>query len=156
MTIHRAERADVLADGLAGLLAEPPEDPFERDLVVVAANGVERWLAQTLSHRLGAAPGSDAGICAGIELVRPMHLLSEQMVAKQAEAYDRGHEAGMQAVAADGIDISGQLNQGMAQENSRMAEQLRNTKTGLMALQGRDDLSLGAKEQVAGLIAALE
>ena len=77
LTIHRAERADVLADGLAGLLAEPPDDPFERDLVVVAAAGVERWLAQTLSHRLGTAPGHDDGICAGVSFVRPLHLLTE-------------------------------------------------------------------------------
>jgi exodeoxyribonuclease V gamma subunit len=77
LTIHRAERADVLAEGLAGLLAEPPEDPFERDLVVVAAAGVERWLAQTLSHRLGTAPGHEDGICAGVSFVRPLHLLTE-------------------------------------------------------------------------------
>ncbi|MCX6407729.1 MAG: exodeoxyribonuclease V subunit gamma, partial [Propionibacteriales bacterium] len=77
LTIHRAERADVLAEGLAGLLAEPPDDPFERDLVVVAAAGVERWLAQTLSHRLGTAAGHDDGICAGVSFVRPLHLLTE-------------------------------------------------------------------------------
>ncbi|RYJ04542.1 MAG: exodeoxyribonuclease V subunit gamma, partial [Actinomycetales bacterium] len=77
LIVHRAERADVLADGLAGLLAEPPEDPFERDVVVVAAEGVQRWLAQTLSHRLGTAEGQDDGICAGIELVRPHRLLAE-------------------------------------------------------------------------------
>ncbi|KQY59849.1 hypothetical protein ASD11_10010 [Aeromicrobium sp. Root495] len=77
LIVHRADRADVLADGLAGLLSEPPDDPFERDLVVVAAEGVQRWLAQTLSHRLGTAPGQDDGICAGIELVRPPRLLAE-------------------------------------------------------------------------------
>ena len=67
----------MLVDGLASLLAEPPADPFERDLVVVAATGVERWLAQSLSHRLGTAPSSDDGICAGVEFARPAHLLSE-------------------------------------------------------------------------------
>jgi exodeoxyribonuclease V gamma subunit len=93
LTIHRAERADVLAYGLAGLLAEAPEDPFERDLVVVAANGVERWLAQTLSHRLGAAPGSDDGICAGIELVRPMHLLGELTEKERDDPWSPGRLA---------------------------------------------------------------
>lgn len=77
LKIHRAERADGLADGLASLLAQPPADPFERDLVVVAAAGVERWLAQTLSHRIGTAPGQQDGICAGVSFVRPLHLLSE-------------------------------------------------------------------------------
>lgn len=77
LTIHRAERADVLAGGLAQLLAQPPEDPFEHDLVVVAANGVERWLAQTISHRLGTADGREDGICAGIDFVRPAYLISD-------------------------------------------------------------------------------
>jgi len=77
LLIHRAARADVLAEGLAGLLAEPSEDPFEPDVVVVAADGVQRWLAQTLSHRLGAATGRDDGICAGVEFVRPRHFIAE-------------------------------------------------------------------------------
>ncbi len=77
MTIHRAERADVLVDALAEHLATPPADPFARDVVVVGAVGVERWLAQRLSHRLGAAPGRQDGICAGIDTVRPGHLLAE-------------------------------------------------------------------------------
>lgn len=75
--LHRAERADVLADGLARLLAEPPADAFERDVVVVAAKGVERWLAQTVSHRLGTGAGREDGICAGVEFVRPAHLVAE-------------------------------------------------------------------------------
>ncbi len=56
--LHRAERTDVLADGLAGLLATPLADPFAEEVVVVPAKGVERWLSQRLSHRLGAAPGA--------------------------------------------------------------------------------------------------
>ena len=39
---HRAERTDLLADGLAGLLAAPQADPFAREVVVVPARGVER------------------------------------------------------------------------------------------------------------------
>ena len=59
LLLHRAARTDRLADGLAGLLAQPPEDPFAEDLVVVPARGVERWLTQRLSHRLGAASGRE-------------------------------------------------------------------------------------------------
>lgn len=80
LTIHRAARAEPLAHRLAEVLSEPLDDPFDRDVVVVAAPGVERWLAQTLSHRLGTDSGSDpmrGGICAGIEFVRPHHLLGE-------------------------------------------------------------------------------
>ena len=51
------QRADLLADGLADLLRDPLADPFAQELVLVPARGVERWLSQRLSHRLGAGPG---------------------------------------------------------------------------------------------------
>src|SRR5262245_10594154 len=37
--LHRADRTDVLADGLAGLLQVPLEDPFAEEVVVVPAKG---------------------------------------------------------------------------------------------------------------------
>ena len=74
--IHRAERTDILADGLGELLASPPPDPFAEDLVVVPARGVERWLSQRLSHRLGAGAGAD-GVCAGVVFRSPASLISE-------------------------------------------------------------------------------
>ena len=56
--LHTAERTDALADGLADLLVTPLPDPFAREVVVVPARGVERWLTQRLSHRLGVGrPG---------------------------------------------------------------------------------------------------
>jgi len=74
--IHRAERTDILADGLGKLLATPPSDPFAEDLVVVPARGVERWLSQRLSHILGRGAGSD-GVCAGVAFRSPASLISE-------------------------------------------------------------------------------
>lgn len=74
--IHRAERTDVLADGLGGLLATPPADPFAEDLVVVPARGVERWLSQRLSHVLGRGSGDD-GVCAGVAFRSPGSLIAE-------------------------------------------------------------------------------
>ena len=74
--IHRAERTDVLADGLGELLAAPPADPFAEDLVVVPARGVERWLSQRLSHRLGRGSGAD-GVCAGVAFRSPASLIAE-------------------------------------------------------------------------------
>ena len=74
--IHRAERTDVLADGLGELLATPPADPFAQDLVVVPARGVERWLSQRLSHVLGRGSGAD-GVCAGVAFRSPASLISE-------------------------------------------------------------------------------
>ena len=62
--VHRAERADTLAEALGALLAVPLPDPFTSEVVAVPARGVERWLAQRLSHRLGAVHGD--GVCAGV------------------------------------------------------------------------------------------
>jgi exodeoxyribonuclease V gamma subunit len=74
--LHRAERTDVLADGLGHLLAVPPADPFAEELVVVPAKGVERWLSQRLAHRLGAAVGRGDGVCAGVRFTTPRSLVS--------------------------------------------------------------------------------
>jgi exodeoxyribonuclease V gamma subunit len=74
--VHRAERTDVLADGLGTLLATPPADPFAEDLVVVPARGVERWLSQRLSHLLGRGAAAD-GVCAGVVFRSPASLISE-------------------------------------------------------------------------------
>lgn len=67
--LHRAERTDLLADGLSGLLSQPPADPFAQDLVLVPAKGVERWLSQRLSNRLG--------VCAAVEFRNPRSLIAE-------------------------------------------------------------------------------
>ncbi|QDO90127.1 exodeoxyribonuclease V subunit gamma [Ornithinimicrobium ciconiae] len=74
--VHRATSTDVLADGLAELLATPLEDPFAEEVVAVPAKGVERWLAQRLSHRLGAGPGGGDGVCAGVRFLNPHSLVS--------------------------------------------------------------------------------
>ncbi|SCX25947.1 exodeoxyribonuclease V subunit gamma [Mycolicibacterium fluoranthenivorans] len=66
--LHRAERTDLLADGLGALLSEPLPDPFARELVLVPAKGVERWLSQRLSDRLG--------VCAGVEFASPRTLVA--------------------------------------------------------------------------------
>src|SRR5882757_7994211 len=74
--LHRAERTDLLADGLGALLSQPLDDPFASELVLVPARGVERWLSQRLSHVLGRAAGAD-GVCAGIEFRNPRSLIAE-------------------------------------------------------------------------------
>jgi len=74
--IHRAERTDLLADGLGELLATPLPDPFAQELVLVPARGVERWLSQRLSHVLGRGSGHD-GVCAGVSFRSPRTLIAE-------------------------------------------------------------------------------
>jgi exodeoxyribonuclease V gamma subunit len=74
--LHRAERTDLLADGLGALLSDPLDDPFAEELVIVPAKGVERWLSQRLSHILGRGNGQD-GVCAGISFRNPRSLIAE-------------------------------------------------------------------------------
>jgi len=75
--LHRAERIDLLADGLGTLLADPLPDAFADELVLVPARGVERWLSQRLSHVLGCGQGTDDGVCAGVEFRSPASLIAE-------------------------------------------------------------------------------
>ncbi len=74
--VHRAERTDLLADGLGALLADRPSDPFAEELVLVPARGIERWLSQRLSHALGAGPHGDDGVCAGVSFRNPGSLIA--------------------------------------------------------------------------------
>jgi len=73
--VHRAERADRLADGLAEVLREPPADPFQVEVIAVPARGVERWLAQRLSKTLGAEAAD--GVCANVRFPAPAALVEE-------------------------------------------------------------------------------
>ena len=75
--LHRAPRTDLLADALGDLLSTPLEDPFATELVLVPARGVERWLSQRLSHRLGTSDGRGDGVCAGVEFRFPRSLIAE-------------------------------------------------------------------------------
>lgn len=69
--LHLGPDPAALADGLGRLLATPLPDPFAEELVVVPAKGVERWLTQRLSHRLGAGQLGGDGVCAGIRFLTP-------------------------------------------------------------------------------------
>ncbi|GAB2777422.1 exodeoxyribonuclease V subunit gamma [Nocardioides salsibiostraticola] len=76
LTLHRASRTDLLADAFGELLATPLPDPFAEEIVVVPAKGVERWLTQRLSHRLGVGERGGDGVCAGIRFLNPRSLVS--------------------------------------------------------------------------------
>ena len=79
--IHRAERTDALVAALAQLLADPPADPFAREVVAVPTRGMERWLTQRLSAGLGAAPGRADGICANVAFPSPRRLTADAVAA---------------------------------------------------------------------------
>ena len=87
---HRASNGDALAHGLADVLAAPLDDPFATDVVAVPAKGVERWLAQRLSHILGAE--REDGVCANVAFPWPSTIVDEALQAtspEHAEAVDR-------------------------------------------------------------------
>lgn len=69
--LHRSERSDYLVEALGDVLAEPLADPMAKEVVAVPTRGVERWLTQRLSHRLGASAGGGDGVCANIEFPFP-------------------------------------------------------------------------------------
>ena len=77
MHIHRAERADTLAEALARLLSDPLDDVFAQDVVAVPARGIERWLIQRMSHHLGRRAGCNDGICAAVRFPSPTALIAE-------------------------------------------------------------------------------
>lgn len=77
LRVHVAERTDVLVEALAGVLAAAPADPFTPDVVAVPTRGVERWVAQRLSHRLGTLSGD--GICANVLFPSPARLVADAL-----------------------------------------------------------------------------
>ena len=87
LILHRAPRADLLVAGLAHLLKDPLPDAFEQELVLVPAKGVERWLSQQLSHRLGHSPGREDGVCAGVRFRSPASLVSELTGAREHDPW---------------------------------------------------------------------
>ncbi len=75
--VHRSERADALVEPLAEVIGDPPEDPFAPDVVAVPTRGVERWLAQRLSHRLGTGADGEGGVCANVVFGSPSALVAD-------------------------------------------------------------------------------
>lgn len=90
LSIHRAERADALVAALGQVLRVPSGDPFQPELVAVPSKGVERWLAQQLSHVLGAEHGD--GVCANV-LFPPYARLLDKAVAEADDEYAAAIEA---------------------------------------------------------------
>ncbi|HEV7753953.1 MAG TPA: exodeoxyribonuclease V subunit gamma [Baekduia sp.] len=86
--VHRADRADRLADALARVLAEPPADPFTTEVVAVPTRGVERWVAQQLSGALGVGDRAD-GVCANVAFPAPRRLVDEVVAAASGFDADR-------------------------------------------------------------------
>ena len=74
--LHVAERADALVAALPPVLVTAESDPFAPAIVSVPTRGIERWLAQRLSHHLGVPEGRGDGVSANIEFPYPGNLLA--------------------------------------------------------------------------------
>jgi exodeoxyribonuclease V gamma subunit len=85
LLIHRSERADALVAALGEVLRHAGGDPFLPEVVAVPSRGVERWLAQQLSHTLGAGE-SDDGVCANVVFPSYTRFLDDA-VAEADEGY---------------------------------------------------------------------
>ncbi|MBW9210109.1 exodeoxyribonuclease V subunit gamma [Mumia sp. zg.B21] len=75
INVHRGDQPETLVREFATMLRDDPSDVFTPEVVVVPARGVERWLAQQLSHALGTTAGDD-GVAAGLEIMAPQSLIS--------------------------------------------------------------------------------
>src|SRR6478735_4585966 len=84
--IHRADRSDALVGALAEVLADPLPDPMAFDVVAVPARGIERWITQQLSHRLGRTD-TEAGVCAGVRFPSPAGLIAEIVGGREADPW---------------------------------------------------------------------
>src|ERR1700731_3507780 len=82
--VHRAERADALAEALAAVISDPLPDPFAPEVISVPTRGMERWLTQRMAGRLGASSGRADGVCANVEFPFPGHLLGNAVAAASA------------------------------------------------------------------------
>src|SRR5688572_6588519 len=81
LQLHRAERADRLVEALAEIFAVPPADPLTPEVIAVPARGIERWLTQELSHRLGTSSGRADGVAANIDFPFPGSLVGRAIEA---------------------------------------------------------------------------
>ena len=79
LRIHRSERAGPLVVALAAELCAGGSDVFAPEVVAVASRGIERWLAQRLSHVLGAV--EDDGVCANVSFPSSHSLLDDSAAA---------------------------------------------------------------------------
>lgn len=81
LQIHRSARADLLVGALADVLSTPLADPMAPEVVSVHSRGIERWITQELSARLGAGAGRRDGICANVRFPFPSRVVGEALSA---------------------------------------------------------------------------
>jgi exodeoxyribonuclease V gamma subunit len=81
LVVHRSERADALVVDLGDVLSTGLPDPLQTEVISVPTRGVERWLTQRLSARLGTSPGRADGVCANVDFPFPGRLIGGAVAA---------------------------------------------------------------------------
>jgi exodeoxyribonuclease V gamma subunit len=74
---------------LGDLLSNPLRDVLAGEVVAVPTRGVERWLTQQLSTRLGVTPARADGVCANVEFPFPGSLVGSAVAAASGIDPDR-------------------------------------------------------------------
>ncbi len=78
LTVHARDGLEPLVAALAGVLAEPLDDPMVPEWIAVPSAGTERWMRLALARRLGTAAGDGTGagdgVAANITSVFPARL----------------------------------------------------------------------------------
>ena len=87
--LHRSNRMEQLADGLADVLCKPIASPLTPEIVVVQSLGMRKWLSLQIASRLG--------ICANCEFPFPQNAV-DQIFATLAPALVTGEEFGRDAL----------------------------------------------------------
>ena len=77
--VHRSDRADSLVSMLGDLIADPLDDPMTPEVVSVPTRGIERWLTQRLSARLGSREAAEDGVCANVDFPFPGTLVNRAL-----------------------------------------------------------------------------
>ena len=88
LELHRSERADALVDALGDVLSDGLPDALQSEVVSVPTRGVERWLTQRLSGRLGTSPGRADGVCANVDFPFPGRLIGGAVAAASGVGRD--------------------------------------------------------------------
>ncbi|MEA2826785.1 MAG: exodeoxyribonuclease gamma subunit [Actinomycetota bacterium] len=88
LVVHRSERADALVEALGDILSDGLPDPMQAEVISVPTRGVERWLTQRLSGRLGTSPGRTDGVCANVEFPFPGRLIGGAVAAASGVGRD--------------------------------------------------------------------
>lgn len=89
--IHRSSRAEDLLGALIDVIdADDVDDPFVPEVIAVPSRGIERWIAQEVSQRMGTSPDRRDGIAANLLFPSPAQLITAAIGSADTPLVDPG------------------------------------------------------------------